>query len=350
MRGSVSVNNVAKRFDGTTVLDNINLSVNAGEFLSILGPSGCGKSTLLRIIAGLEEPTTGDIQIAGKTVTRTPVWQRKIGFVFQNFALWPHLTVLRNVSMGLELQKVGKEERRARALAALRMVQLESFAERMPNQLSGGQQQRVAIARAIALEPTVLLLDEPLSALDKNLRQDLQVELKSLQQKLGLTTIFVTHDQEEAMSLSDRIIVMNKGAIEQIGTPEQIYNRPTSIYVARFVGETTFFEGYCEKIDGADYLRTSENYLVPLETNSDAAIVRGTAFVRPEWITLNEYSPSSQPKLPVGRIENAMFFGASKDYLVRLGTSLIRVTTGGECRRYNIGDQVALHFYARLLP
>lgn len=222
--GEISVRNITKSWAAFTALNDINLDVREGEFLSILGPSGCGKSTLLRILAGLESPTSGDVVIAGKRVTNDPVWKRKIGFVFQNFALWPHLTVFRNVSMGLELRKTSKYEIRQRVMEALRMVQLEALADRLPSQLSGGQQQRVALARAIVLKPDVLLLDEPLSALDKNLRQDMQVELKALQQTLGLTTVFVTHDQEEALSLSDRIVVMNKGVIEQVDTPDNIYN------------------------------------------------------------------------------------------------------------------------------
>jgi len=346
----ISVSGVSKQFDGLPVLTDVNLSVRTGEFLSILGPSGCGKSTLLRIIAGLEEPTSGDVVIAGRTVTRDPVWKRKIGFVFQHFALWPHLTVLRNVAMGLELRGAGKQERRDRALAALRLVQLESFADRMPSQLSGGQQQRVAVARAIVLEPAVLLLDEPLSALDKNLRQDMQVELKALQQKLLLTTIFVTHDQEEAMSLSDRIVVMNRGVIEQIGTPEQIYNRPASPYVARFVGETTFFEGELEHREHGTFIRSSANGYIPLEADSSQTQSDRIAFVRPEWVTLHKPPYSEKRVWPVGKIERVIFFGATSDYLVRQGDSLIRVKAVGANDCFRRGDEVELQFAARLLP
>jgi ABC-type Fe3+/spermidine/putrescine transport system ATPase subunit len=347
---SIQVTNVVKQFDGQRVLDDVTISVRTGEFVSILGPSGCGKSTLLRIIAGLEEPSDGAVEIGGKDVTSLPVWKRRIGFVFQHFSLWPHLSVLRNITMGLELRGIGKAERSARAAAALRMVQLESFADRMPGQLSGGQQQRVAIARAIVLEPTVLLLDEPLSALDKNLRQDMQVELKSLQRKLNLTTVFVTHDQEEAMSLSDRIVVMKGGVVEQVDTPEAIYNRPATAYVARFVGETTFFEGVVEERDSKPLLRTAANVAVPLSEDARAAVGRpGKAFVRPEWITLSDGVADSS-SLPVGTIERVMFFGATKDYLVKLGEATIRVTTAGEYQRFKVGDRVGLCFAARLLP
>lgn len=351
MRGGVRISNITKRFDGTTVLSDINVTVTAGEFLSILGPSGCGKSTLLRIIAGLEDPSSGEIEIGGQKVTATPVWKRKIGFVFQNFALWPHLSVLQNVSMGLELRKVNKQERLERSLEALRMVQLESFADRMPHQLSGGQQQRVAIARAIVLQPDILLMDEPLSALDKNLRQDMQVELKSLQHKLALTTIFVTHDQEEAMSLSDRIIVMNKGVIEQVGTPNAIYNHPASAYVARFVGETSFFEGAVQQKSEQLVLQSASDGEIPLDSASVRPGVQGgTAFLRPEWVTLTNAQQAEVAGYPLGKVEQVMFFGATKDYLVRFRSSLIRVTTGGDNAQHAVGDVVGLQFAARLLP
>jgi ABC-type Fe3+/spermidine/putrescine transport system ATPase subunit len=350
MQGAVKITNISKTFGDTTVLNNVSLTVKNGEFLSILGPSGCGKSTLLRIIAGLEEPSGGDVEIGGRVVTQTPVWRRKIGFVFQNFALWPHLSVLRNVSMGLELTGVPKIERNSRAIEALRMVQLDAFADRLPSQLSGGQQQRVAIARAIVLKPEILLMDEPLSALDKNLRQDMQVELKALQHRLKLTTIFVTHDQEEAMSLSDRIVVMNKGIVEQVDTPEGIYNRPASQYVARFVGETSFFEGQVEQHEQQLYLNSKAEGYIPIETAHAKPNATGTAFLRPEWVTLRDASFAETHGFPVGKVEQIMFFGATKDYLVRFRSALIRVSTSGKSSEYGIGDLVGLQFIARMLP
>lgn len=347
--GEISVKKISKSWGSFTALDDINLDVREGEFLSILGPSGCGKSTLLRIIAGLESPTSGDIDIAGKRVTNDPVWKRKIGFVFQNFALWPHLTVFKNVAMGLELRKVAKEELQQRVTDALRMVQLEALADRLPSQLSGGQQQRVALARAIVLKPDVLLLDEPLSALDKNLRQDMQVELKALQRTLGLTTVFVTHDQEEALSLSDRIVVMNKGVIEQLDTPDNIYNKPVSEYVARFVGEAFFFKGSIGSAGSGQLVLETGNAVA---VKSDAAIARGNAvaFVRPEWVSLSKIESQLNPDALRGTIERLMFFGQSSDYIVRVGNEHMRVKRRNEDAVLQEGDTVAIICTPRVLP
>ena len=344
---AIHVKNLSKQFGSTQILNSVDLEVTKGEFLSILGPSGCGKSTLLRIIAGLEVPTSGQVKISDRDVTHVPTWKRHIGFVFQNFALWPHLPVIRNVSMGLELLGMPKEKCREHALEALRLVKLDNLADRMPAQLSGGQQQRVAIARAIVLKPQVLLLDEPLSALDKRLRQDMQVELKALQQKLRLTTIFVTHDQEEAMSLSDRVVVMNRGVIEQVGSPRDIYNTPCSAYVASFVGETTFFEGVAEKVGGATHLRCNGSTLIPLEGHPPALGQKAVAFVRPEWISVRK-SPGDDTL--AGVVERTMFFGSSLDLLVRRDDKLIRVRARTEDVNLKEGDTVHLQLAARLLP
>jgi len=332
----IRIAGVSKRFDDYLALDRVTLDVEGGEFLSILGPSGCGKSTLLRIIAGLEMPSDGDVHIAGKRVTGDPVWKREIGFVFQNFALWPHLSVFRNVSMGLELRKLPKAEIDTRVREALRLVQLDALANRLPAQLSGGQQQRVALARAVVLKPKVLLLDEPLSALDKNLRQDMQVELKSLQRTLGLTSIFVTHDQEEALSLSDRVVVMNKGVIEQVGTPQEIYSTPRTEYVAGFVGEACFFHG---TVEGGNVLRLADGAAVPLAAPAPTG-AKIAAFVRPEWIKLE--TPSSGGA-PAGVFERLIYFGQSSDYLVRLGDRQIRVKHRDGDRVFANGEAVALN-------
>ncbi|CAH1652288.1 ABC transporter ATP-binding protein [Chelatococcus asaccharovorans] len=348
--GQISVNRVSKGWGSFVALESIDLDVREGEFLSVLGPSGCGKSTLLRIIAGLEAPSGGEIHLAGRNVTRDPVWKRRIGFVFQNFALWPHLSVFSNVSMGLELRRTPAAELRKRVNDALAMVQLEALADRLPSQLSGGQQQRVALARAIVLKPEVLLLDEPLSALDKNLRQDMQVELKTLQQTLGLTTVFVTHDQEEALSLSDRVVVMNKGVIEQLDTPDAIYNRPVSEYVARFVGEAFFFRGRVEERGATQGMRLAEDMVIPVEGAGQRAGRDGVAFVRPEWVTLDTPQPHRDVELPRGVVDRLMFFGQSSDYLVTLGNRQMRVKRRPDAPEFRAGDTVILRCQARLLP
>lgn len=346
---AISANGIVKSWGSFTALKGVSLTVNAGEFLSILGPSGCGKTTLLRVIAGLEEPDGGTVIIADRDVTSDPVWKRSIGFVFQNFALWPHLTVFRNVSMGLELQKKSRREINERVMEALRLVQLDALADRLPAQLSGGQQQRVALARAVVLKPAVLLLDEPLGALDKNLRQDMQVELKTLQQTLGLTSIFVTHDQEEALSLSDRVVVMNGGVIEQADTPDAIYNRPVSRYVASFVGEACFFEGTLEEKGETCRLRMADGTSVPVAGEGFVTGSRALSFVRPEWIHLRGLEASERSELPSGIVERLMFFGQSSDYLINLGDRQLRVRYRPDSPAFKPGDRVQLDCTARLL-
>jgi spermidine/putrescine transport system ATP-binding protein len=237
----VELRNVEKTFVGQTAVHPVSLQIDEGEFLTFLGPSGCGKTTLLRMIAGLEQPTQGDVYLEGKCVTWVPPYRRDVNLVFQNYALFPHMTVEDNIGFGLRMKRVPAAEQKRRIVEVLQLTQLEALSSRFPQQLSGGQQQRVAIARAIVGKPKVLLLDEPLAALDLQLRKSLQLELKQLQHRLGITFVYVTHDQEEAMTLSDRIIVMNGGRVEQIGTPEHIYAAPQSLFVASFIGENNIF-------------------------------------------------------------------------------------------------------------
>ena len=239
----VRLENVTKRFDDFTAVDDFSLAIEKGEFVSLLGPSGCGKTTTLQMIAGLHEPTSGRIHLDGEDITRKKPNRRGLGIVFQSYALFPHMTVEENVSFGLEMRRVGQEERRERVQRRLEQVQLATLAHRYPKDLSGGQRQRVALARALVIEPPVLLLDEPLSNLDAKLREDMQLELRVLQQKLGVTTILVTHDQAEALSMSDRIVVMNEGRAVQIDTPLSMYERPETAFVSNFVGKTNLFEG-----------------------------------------------------------------------------------------------------------
>ena len=231
---------VTKRFGATAAVDSIDLEVHPGEFLSLLGPSGCGKTTTLRLIAGFERPDEGEVRIGGRDVSRVPPYRRDVNTVFQSYALFPHLTVLDNVAYGLKQRGLGRSDRRVRATEMLELVRLTGFGERKPRQLSGGQQQRVALARALVMHPRVLLLDEPLGALDLKVRKELQIELKRIQEEIGITFVYVTHDQDEALAMSDRVVVMNAGRIEQIGAPRDIYDRPATEWIASFIGDTNF--------------------------------------------------------------------------------------------------------------
>src|ERR687893_1808467 len=236
----VTLRRLTKRFDDVVAVDNVDLQVDAGEFMSLLGPSGCGKTTTLRLIAGFERPDEGAVLIGGEDVGRLPPYRRDVNTVFQSYALFPHLRVLDNVAYGLKQRGFSKDERRDRARAMLELVRLPEVEARKPRQLSGGQQQRVALARALVMEPKVLLLDEPLGALDLKVRKQLQIELKRIQERVGITFVYVTHDQEEALAMSDRVAVMNAGRIEQLGAPREIYDRPATRFVADFIGETNF--------------------------------------------------------------------------------------------------------------
>jgi putative spermidine/putrescine transport system ATP-binding protein len=284
-RAYLDIAGVEKRFGRATVLDALSLSVAEGEFISLLGPSGCGKTTLLRILAGLLTADAGTVHLAGREMGRLPPHRRNVGVVFQNYALFPHLNVADNIAFGLRARKTPKHEVASRVARALDMIRLPHLADRMVTQLSGGQQQRVAMARALAVNPALILLDEPLSALDRKLRETMQVELRRLLRQLGMTAIFVTHDQEEALALSDRIAVMNAGRIEQLGTPQEIYASPASPFVLDFVGLSTIMTGVVERQDGGEVevrtglglLRAAGRYL----PGSDVRIA-----VRPEKLSL----------------------------------------------------------------
>src|SRR3989304_4442072 len=232
----LSISNVTKQFGDTVVVDNFNLDIEKGEFVSFLGPSGCGKTTTLRMVAGFEIPTTGQITLDGRDITNVPPNQRNVGMIFQSYALFPNMTVSQNIGFGLRVRKEGKSEINDRVQEMISLINLEQHVHKYPYQLSGGQQQRVSLARALAIRPEVLLLDEPLSALDAKIRVSLRAEIRAMQKRLGITAIFVTHDQEEALSISDRIVVMNAGEMEQVGTPFEIYNFPKTQFVANFVG------------------------------------------------------------------------------------------------------------------
>ena len=275
---------VTKRFAATTAVDQVSLTAQPGELLSLLGPSGCGKTTLLRLIAGFMAPDAGRITVDGTDMTRLPAWRRRFGVVFQSYALFPHMTVAENVGYGLKVRAVARAAREAQVRAALDRVGLFGQESKFPAQLSGGQQQRVALARAMVIEPRVLLLDEPLSALDKNLREEMQVELRLLQQRVGITTVFVTHDQEEALTLADRVAVMRAGQVAQLGTPREVYDRPADAFVATFLGTTNLLPA------------RPQGPGVAMVGNVETPVQRGPAnatqlAVRPENVSLSHDGP-----------------------------------------------------------
>jgi len=320
----LSLHQLSKAFDGKCVLDSLDLEIYDGEFITLLGPSGCGKTTLLRLIAGFEQPDAGSINLAGVDLTHTPPEQRPVNTVFQHYALFPHMSVFDNVAYGLKMEKRPKQEIRERVQEALAMVQLEDFARRKPHQLSGGQQQRVAIARAVVKRPKVLLLDEPLSALDYKLRRTMQVELKRLQRELGITFIFVTHDQEEALSMSDRVVVMKDGLIQQLGTPREVYERPANLFTARFVGETNFFPGIVTAITDSS-IRVRVLGLERVLRKPAFSVTEGQrlhVLLRPEDIRVLD--PADSEGVP-GKIVERNYKGSTLDSVIHLedGTEVL---------------------------
>jgi spermidine/putrescine transport system ATP-binding protein len=310
---------LTKAFGDTIAVDGVTASIRRGEFYSLLGPSGCGKTTTLRLVAGFERPDSGTIVLAGDDVTAAPPERRKVNTVFQHYALFPHLTVEDNVAYGLRHSKLTKEEIRDRLEQGLATVRLSALRERHPRELSGGQQQRVALARALVNEPTVLLLDEPLAALDLKLRKAMQQELKKLQERVGITFVYVTHDQEEALTLSDRIAVMNDGHILQEGTPSEIYERPTTRFVADFIGETNFFEGIVEDTGLVTIVRTKSGSL--LRCAPAAFVERGqevAVSVRPE--SIDAVMPGHRPANVIeGVLQRTTYLGDSLQHHVLLG-------------------------------
>lgn len=311
---------VSKHYHDHLVLHNINLEVKNGEFLTLLGPSGCGKTTLLRLISGFEEPTQGRIFINGQDVVGLTPQERHVNTVFQSYALFPHMNVYDNVAFGLRCKKLDSDEINLRVIEVLRIVKLEKYIKRKPDQLSGGQQQRVAIARAVVNKPLVLLLDEPLSSLDYRLRKMMQLELKQLQTQLGITFIFVTHDQEEALSMSDRVVVMQEGVIEQVGTPREVYEEPQNLRVAKFIGEANIFETIVSKADDKQLEITIENqnYVLKNRKNcqKDEAI---SVLIRPEDL---QVWGQSEVKETAGmfpaKVEQVIYKGVTVDLMLRL--------------------------------
>jgi spermidine/putrescine transport system ATP-binding protein len=351
--GSVEVVALHKSYDEVPAVRGIDLSIAAGEFFSLLGPSGCGKTTTLRMIAGFETPTSGEIRIDGSDVSRVPANDRPINTVFQNYALFPFMSVEDNVAFGLRYQKVGKADAKRKVGEALEMVRMGQYAKRRPGQLSGGQQQRVALARAIVLGPRVLLLDEPLGALDAKLRKALQIELKSLQESLGITFIYVTHDQEEALTMSDRMAVMAGGLIEQIGTPADVYDSPATAYVADFLGSANILdvEVTGPAGDGRTEIRVGGQVLACQGTAAPGDDVR--LVIRPERLMLEV--PDSEAAAIHGTIARVVYQGPTTDIIVRLpGDEELVVRRPSErAGQQAAGDQVTVHCRAdamRLLP
>jgi spermidine/putrescine transport system ATP-binding protein len=342
--GAVHVEEAVCRFGETVAVAGVTLQVTDGEFVSLLGPSGCGKTTLLRSIAGLQPLESGRVRVGGRDITRAPPHRRPVNMVFQRYALFPHMTVADNVGFGLELQKVERAERHARVERILELVRLPGYGGRRVDQLSGGQAQRVALARALVTDPPVLLLDEPLAALDRKLRQAMQLELREIQRRIGTTFIYVTHDQEEAMAMSDRIVLMEEGRIVQEGTPEELYKRPATLFASRFVGETNLFEGVVERNGTGNVLAAGPVRLsMPRGPGAGAD---AWASVRPEQITLGPVGDCTRIDAAEGVIGRVVFLGPIVRYLVEVGEREVIVDrpAGEDERRFVTGDRVCLRW------
>jgi spermidine/putrescine transport system ATP-binding protein len=332
--------------DAVRALDDVSVAIRENEFFTLLGPSGCGKTTLLRLIAGFELPTAGDILLEGKSVTHLPPYQRPVNTVFQSYALFPHMTVAENIAFGLEMRGVGRAETAQRVEEMLALVRLGKLGGRRPSQLSGGQQQRVALARALANRPKVLLLDEPLSALDLKLRKEMQIELKRIQLETGITFVFVTHDQEEALTMSDRVAVMNFGKILQIGTPTEIYEHPTSRFVADFIGETNLVEvSVAAPANGEARLRFGGGPEIGVAVPAGVALGgKATVALRPERVSLTR----AADRILSGRIDNIVYFGTDTSFYLTLADGkpfMVRVQNREGARQpYAVGEEVGVAF------
>ncbi|HSL00135.1 MAG TPA: ABC transporter ATP-binding protein [Rubrobacteraceae bacterium] len=360
-RAAVELQNVTKRFGEFVAVDDITLEINEGEFFSLLGPSGCGKTTTLRMIAGFEEPTEGVISVAGQQVQGVPPYKRPVNTVFQSYAIFPHLNVFDNVAFGLRRSGVRGEELRRRVTEACAMVQLEGFEKRKPSALSGGQQQRVALARALVNRPKVLLLDEPLGALDLKLRKELQLELRNLQNEVGITFVYVTHDQEEALTMSDRIAVINEGRVQQIADPTTLYELPKNRFVANFIGQTNVFSGTVETVEGPAEeervtLRTPGGARIEARARGEARVEIGAeaqAAVRPEKVRFAEGVPqngSALDNVVAAEIRQIVYLGVSTQYIAELeggGRLVLYQQNAYDASGPGVGDEVRVAWDAR---
>ena len=335
----VRLENVSKSFGKTSVIKNVSLDIYEGEFITLLGPSGCGKTTILRIVSGLESASSGKVYIDGKDVTNTEAMDREVNTIFQNFALFPRMTVKDNVSFGLKMKKVPKDEIEKRVKNAIKLVKLEGFEDRYPSELSGGQQQRVAIARGVVMNPKVLLLDESLCSLDLKLKKNMQIELKRIQKKLGLTFIYVTHAQDEALSMSDRIAIINKGVIEQLGTPSEIYIKPSTVYVADFIGEATIVDGTVVKQKDDDLeLKIMNDMVVNIKTEDK--FNKGDTVkvvIRPEDVKV-----STRPFKDgnTGVITDYIYGGDTTKMIIKINDDYSIKCSVTDEENYDCGDQV----------
>jgi len=350
--GEVTVVDLVKQFGDVTAVDGINLQMPAGEFFSMLGPSGCGKTTTLRMIAGFEQPTSGQILLDGVDMTGTPPHKRHVNTVFQSYALFPHLNVYDNVAFGLRRARVSDADVKRRVGEALELVQLTGFEKRKPAQMSGGQQQRVALARALVLKPSVLLLDEPLGALDAKLRKALQIELKQLQQQVGITFIYVTHDQEEALTMSDRIAVMSHGRVEQVAPPEEIYEAPSTVFVADFLGVSNLMMAVAQGADSSGRCRVRLGEFELRAGRGDRSISGNTKItIRPERVRLESHGTSGENRIP-GMVERWVYLGNAVQLIVRLATGekiqVLMQNTGDEIP-FSQGTPVHAHLPAEAL-
>ena len=346
--------NIVKTYGKLRAIDNLNLTVEDGELLTLLGPSGCGKTTTLRAVTGFVAPDSGDIYIGDRKISDIPPEKRGIGLVFQNYALWPHMTVFQNLAFGLQLKKMSKAQISKKVAEGLTIVKLEELEDRYPRQLSGGQQQRVALARALVLEPDILLLDEPLSNLDALLREQMRFEIAQLHKQYGITTIYVTHDQTEAMVISDRIAVLNKGKLIQLDTPAEIYSRPANKFVAGFMGTTNFIHGNVQDISG-DYAAVGTNGGLILHGRG-LGLEKGQEVdvaVRPENVEFLRQSQASRPHGDLNifdaRVDRATYVGELIDYQLTLGDSIIRAK-GDVRRKRAAGETVKIYIDPDQLP
>ena len=344
----VQFKGILKRFGKVVAVEKMDFDIEEGSLVTLLGPSGCGKTTLLRMVAGLEEPTEGDILVRGKRINDTPIHKRNLGMIFQNYALFPHKTIYENVAFGLKYRDVPKDSIEDKVTRALKMVRLPGVENRMPSQLSGGQQQRIALARAIVIEPDVLLMDEPLSALDENLREEMRREVDNLQQMIGVTTIFVTHDQREALSMSDKVLVMREGRKQQEGTPQEVYNEPVNHFVADFLGHSNFIDGKVVEVDDS----TVE---VQIETGDILYAINKSGFSKGDEVEMivraqrfdafpkDEFTPTEGMNHFQGRIKDRSYMGGEVSYFIELAPNReIHVISMMRSAIYDIDEEVSV--------